>query len=244
MGISVCMAAYNGERYIAAQIKSILDQLSESDELVIVDDGSTDDTCAIIERFHDARIRLHRHECNLGVAHTFEDAIRAASGQILFLADQDDLWAANKVSTVLRAFQLFPDVDIVASDAALIDEGDAPIGSSYYAQRGKFRPGVVANVLRCSYLGCTMAFRSGIRARILPFPNGVDVFHDLWIGASNALAGGKTLYIDRTLVLYRRHESNATGNKRLTLARQIRMRWELCRSLAGFWVHSGRFRGK
>ena len=242
--ISVCMAAYNGERYIAAQLQSILSQLGEEDEVIVVDDASTDGTREQVRSLQDGRIRLLEHSRNRGVAHTFEDAIRAASGQILFLADQDDLWAANKVSTVLRAFQSFPDVDIVASDAALIDENDAPIGSSYYAQRGKFRSGVLANVFRCSYLGCTMAFRSRICARILPFPTGVDVLHDLWIGASNALGGGKTLYIDRPLVLYRRHESNATGNKRLTVARQIRIRWDLCRSLVSFWLHSNRFRGR
>jgi GT2 family glycosyltransferase len=238
--ISVCMAAYNGEKYIAAQLQSILSQLGAEDEVIVVDDGSTDGTREQVRSLKDGRIRLLDHDRNLGVSHTFEDAIRAASGDILFLSDQDDLWAADRVSAVLRAFQLFPDVDIVASDAVLIDENDAPIGSSYYAQRGKFRSGVLANIVRCSYLGCTMVFRGRICARILPFPTGADVLHDLWIGASNALAGGKTVYIDRPLVRYRRHADNFTGNRRLTTGRQIRIRWALCRSLAQYWLDSRR----
>jgi len=234
--ISVCLAAYNGERYIAEQLQSILSQLGTEDEVIVVDDASTDGTKEQVRSLADGRVTLLEHRTNLGVARTFEDAIRAASGRILFLSDQDDLWAANKVSTVLRAFQLFPDVDIVASDAALIDENDAPIGSSYYARRGRFRSGVLANIVRCSYLGCTMAFRSRICARILPFPTGAEVLHDLWIGTSNALFGGKTLFIDRPLVLYRRHADNVTGNRQLTTMFRIRMRWDLCRSLAQCWL--------
>jgi GT2 family glycosyltransferase len=242
--VSVCMATYNGERYIVEQLKSILMQLSPTDEVIIVDDASRDRTAEMIRELGDDRIRVISHEQNLGVLRTFEDAIRRAEGDILFLSDQDDLWVATKVSTVLRTFRLHPDVDIVASDAALIDENGAHLGPSYYAQRGKFRSGVLSNVLRCSYLGCTMAFRSRIRARILPFPTEADVLHDLWIGTSNSLAGGKTLYIDCPLVLYRRHDSNATGNKRLPFAHQIQIRWDLCRSLAESWLRSDRARDK
>lgn len=234
--ISVCMAAFNGERYITAQLLSIQSQLAPGDEVIVVDDASTDGTRDCVRALGDDRIRLIEHSQNLGVARTFENAIREASGEILFLSDQDDLWVAKKIAVMLRAFQLFPAVEVAVSDAALIDENGALLGKSYYAQRGKFRSSVLANILRCSYLGCTMAFRSRIRAKILPLPTGVDVLHDLWIGAVNSLSGGKTLYLDHPLVLYRRHEGNATGNSRLAVARQIRMRWDLCRRLAALWI--------
>lgn len=236
--ISVCMAAYNGERFIGAQIKSILNQLSDNDEVIIVDDGSSDGTCGIIERFHDTRIRLKRHESNEGVLRSFEDAIRLARGDILFLADQDDVWMENKVLTMLEEFRLHPEADVVTSDATPVDEDGSVLGASYYAKRGKFRSGVLTNVLRCKYLGCTMAFRRRICARILPFPADADVLHDLWIGASNSLAGGETLYIARPLVLYRRHGDNTTGSGRLPFTRQIRIRWDLCRLLAGAWLRA------
>ena len=234
--VSVCMAAYNGERHIKAQLQSILAQLEAEDEVVVVDDASTDGTRECVRALGDSRIRLIEHSRNLGVSRTFEDAICAGLGEILFLSDQDDLWATKKLATMLRAFQLIPAVDVVVSDAALIDENGSLLAKSYYAQRGKFRSSVLPNIFRCSYLGCTMAFRSRIRAKILPFPARADVLHDVWIGAVNSLSGGKTLYLDHPLVLYRRHEGNATGNKRLTIARQIRIRWDLCRSLAALWM--------
>jgi glycosyltransferase involved in cell wall biosynthesis len=233
--ISVCMAAYNGDRYIKAQLLSILDQIRSTDEIIVVDDASTDRTKDVILSLQDHRIRLIEHVQNQGVLRTFEEAIRSASGEILFLSDQDDIWAPDKVLGVLRAFQLHPDADIAVSDASLIDEEDAPVASSYYAQRGAFHPGAVANIVRCYYLGCTMAFRSRIRSKILPFPVGHPILHDLWIGVLNSLIGGETIYIDRPLVYYRRHEDNATGNKRLSIAHKIRIRWGMCCSLAAFW---------
>ncbi len=233
--ISVCVAAYNGEAYIRQQLQSILDQLSDCDEVIVVDDASTDRTCNAVQSLNDPRIRLKKHDLNAGVLRTFEEAIRMAQGDVLFLADQDDLWAPEKVSTVLQAFESNPDADIVVSDATLIDENGAILEPSYYAIRGTFRSGMLSNVFRCKYLGCTMAFKSSIRNRILPFPTKADVLHDIWIGTANSLAGGKTVYIDRPLVLYRRHGNNSTGITRLPLSRQLRTRWDLCRSLIQSW---------
>ncbi len=234
--ISVCIATYGGERYIAQQLSSILCQLSEEDEVIVVDDGSVDHTCDVVEAMGDKRIRLHRHESNVGVLRTFEHAILEARGEVIFLADQDDLWAPDKVNSVLRAFAKNPEAEVVVSDASLIDEQDKVIGASYYAVRGSFRPGVLSNLFRCKFLGCTMAFRRRLCGRILPFPANADILHDLWIGVANSISGGKTLYINRPLVLYRRHGNNATGVSRLSFARRIRIRWDLCLSLVRRWA--------
>jgi glycosyltransferase involved in cell wall biosynthesis len=233
--ISVCMAAYNGERYIKAQLQSILPQLRATDEVIIVDDTSSDRTRQVIASLQDQRIRLIQNDKNQGVLRTFEEAIRAASGDILFLSDQDDLWAPDKVPWTLRIFQLHPNANVVVSDAALISEQGVSIAPSYYAQLGGFRSGVLQNLIHCRYLGCTMAFRSRIRKEILPFPAGHPVLHDLWIGALNAFLGGETIYIDRPLVHYRRHPRNVTGNQRLPLARQLQIRWGLFASLITVW---------
>jgi glycosyltransferase involved in cell wall biosynthesis len=238
--ISVCMAAYNGEPYIKAQLHSILQQLRSTDQVIVVDDASSDSTRQVIASLQDHRIQLIPHERNQGVLRGFEEAIRAASGDILFLSDQDDLWAPDKVLTTLRIFQLHPDANIVVSDAQLICEQDQPIAPSYYAQLGGFRSGVLQNLVHCRYLGCTMAFRSRLRKQILPFPVDQPILHDLWIGALNAFQCGETVYIDRPLVSYRRHQRNATGNHRLPLARQLQIRWGLCLSLVSFWVRKRR----
>lgn len=234
--ISVCMAAYNGERYIKAQLQSILKQLTERDEVIVVDDASTDKTKEVIRSFQDCRISLIEHKKNQGVLRTFEEAVRSASGEVLFLSDQDDIWAPDKILVVLRMFQLHTDADIAVSDASLINEDGVPIGPSYYAQRGGFHPGVVQNITRCHYLGCTMAFRSRLLSKILPFPVGYDILHDLWIGVLNSFVGGKTLYINRPLVYYRRHEDNATGNRQLSIIRKARIRWGLCWLLVTCWL--------
>ena len=241
--ISVCMAVYNGEPYIEAQLQSILGQLRAYDEVVVVDDASTDNTKDLIESLRDPRVRLIRHSENRGVLRSFEEAISSASGEILFLSDQDDIWVPDKVLVIMRMFQLHPDAEIAVSDASLIDEEGNPLAPSYFAQLGGFRSGVFQNLAHCHYLGCTMAFRGRLRSKILPFPPGNAVLHDLWIGILNSFLGGETIYTDRPLVYYRRHQGNATGNHRLSLAQKLRIRWGVCSSLAAFWLRQRRATG-
>jgi glycosyltransferase involved in cell wall biosynthesis len=236
--ISVCMASYNGARFIAPQMHSILTQLSDADEVIVVDDASTDDTREVVRSFCDKRLQLVERVSNQGVLRSFEQAIQLSVGEIIFLADQDDLWVDDKISTVMEAFRANPKVDIVVSDASLMNEDGTPLAPSYYGTLRKFRSGVFANLIHCSYLGCTMALRSRVRTKVLPFPKHADVLHDLWIGTLNSLLGGETLYVDRPLVRYRRHSGNSTGNSKLPFARQFRIRWDLCRSLAAAWVNS------
>jgi len=233
--VSVCMAAYNGAQFILIQIRSILDQLEASDELIIVDDCSSDRTCELVESLGESRIHLIRHSRNLGVTQTFEDALRTASGSIIFLSDQDDIWLPDKVTTVLQAFSLNPDITLVISDAAMIDQDGVKRSESHYALRGRFKDGFLANVIQCKYLGCTMAFRAALLRNALPFPRSKTIFHDLWLGVANRLAGGKTHYLTDTLVSYRRHAGTLTGISRLSLRRQATIRLHLLWAAAGFW---------
>jgi glycosyltransferase involved in cell wall biosynthesis len=119
--ISACMAAYNGEPYVEAQLRSILPQLKPTDEVIIVDDVSTDGTAARIVEIGDPRIRVLQHQRNRGVVATFEDALRAATGDILFLCDDDDLWAPTKARRFVELFKQRPDVEIVTSRVQMID---------------------------------------------------------------------------------------------------------------------------
>ena len=100
--ISVCMSAYNGEKYIYRQIKSILDQLKRDDELIIYDDASVDKTLDIIKSFYDPRIRLITGEENVGFLKGFQCAMEQAKGEYIFLSDQDDLWMPNKLEKQIR----------------------------------------------------------------------------------------------------------------------------------------------
>jgi glycosyltransferase involved in cell wall biosynthesis len=234
--ISVCMAAYNGERYITAQLQSILSQLTAEDEVIVVDDASTDRTRECVRSLQDKRIKLIEHSRNSGVSHTFEDAIRGASNGILFLSDQDDLWDPRKAAVILDAFRTHPDVTLIATDTAIIRADGSLVTESYFKPRGKFRPGLWANLVRNRFGGCTMAFRSTLIGEILPLPHEYDVLHDIWIGVRNSLAGYRTLYIPESLVLNRRHSSTATGKKALTIFCKVRIRVHLLLALAEFSI--------
>lgn len=240
--ISVCMAAYQGESYIGFQLRSILPQLSDQDEIIIVDDASTDATCAEVDALRDPRILLIRNFANQGILRAFETALYRSSGEIVLLSDQDDLWLPRKVCTVLEAFVSDPALMLVASDATLIDEDGIKIGDSFYAKRGKFRSGLWSNLLIGKFHGCTMAFRSTLLQRALPFPPGRLVHHDTWLGCVNALIGGKTKYIDETLVAYRRHATNVTGRVKLSNYTRLRMRSQMLFGLVALWA--GRSRNK
>lgn len=206
--ISVCIATYNGSAYIDRQLRSILDQLEPSDEVVLVDDYSSDNTIEIVEAFGDPRVKIFRNDPNRGVIRTFERAIQQASGDIVFLSDQDDVWYPNKVAEFLNIFHSNPDVVLALSDAQLIDARDEITGLSYFKERGKFSSSMLANILKNKYLGCTMAFRTSIRPRILPFPPDIPM-HDMWIGCISAFYG-RVFYFDTPLMAYRRHGNNAT----------------------------------
>jgi glycosyltransferase involved in cell wall biosynthesis len=221
------MAAFQGERYIGAQLRSILHQLTSNDEVIVVDDASTDATCQVISKMQDPRIILVRNPSNQGVLRSFETALSRAAGQIIFLSDQDDLWLPQKVEAVVRSFSTDPDLMLVASDATLIDEDGVQIGDSFYANRGKFRAGLFSNLIIGKYHGCTMAFRSSLLQAALPFPRAKEAHHDTWIGCVNALFGGKTKYIAEPLVAYRRHSTNVTGRKKNSTHYRFKMRLPL-----------------
>jgi GT2 family glycosyltransferase len=223
--VSVCMAAYNGSKFIEAQLESILAQLDAGDEVVIVDDASQDDTVARVRSFCDPRIRLFVHEANHGVVSTFEDALRSATGQILFLADDDDLWAPDKVRRVLDAFAANPEVQVVLSRSALIDERGLRLPDARVNRHGRFRAGFWSNVFMNHYQGSAMAIRASLLGEVLPFPRRRLFLHDVWIGTRNEAAGGKTAFIDEPLLYYRRHRQNASVAHRPW--RKIQVRFQL-----------------
>ena len=112
--ISVCIATYNGERYIGEQIKSILNQLNSSDEIIVSDDGSKDKTIDVVKSFDDKRIRIIDGPRKGSPISNFENALKAAKGEYIFTADQDDVWTDDKVRTCMRYLQSY---DCVVSDA-------------------------------------------------------------------------------------------------------------------------------
>ena len=205
--ISVCMATYNGERFIRAQIESVLSQLEENDEIIICDDNSSDGTVKVIEGINDSRIRFFRNEKNLGYTANFEKALSKSNGDYVILCDQDDVWLEKKVDVVKRKLQEF---DFIMSDAKVVDTNLNVIHESrnkYYGVRNGF----VRNFIKTRYLGCCMAFRKDVLDFALPFPKNRNLcLHDAWISLCAEMYF-KTTVIDQPLILYRRHESNASS---------------------------------
>jgi len=231
--VSACMAAYNGGAFVEAQLQSILAQLKAKDEVVIVDDGSKDDTLGRIAQIGDARIRVFKHESNAGVVATFEDALRSASGDILFLSDDDDVWAPTKVRRFLQVLESRPDAGIVQSRVRMIDENDRPMPDNRINRHGRFSPGFWRNLFINHYQGSAMALRASLLGRVLPFPARKSFLHDAWIGTRNDLLGGRVVFIDEDLLFYRRHGNNASRAK--SLLQKIRSRFEL---ILAHLVHS------
>jgi len=204
--ISVCMATYNGEKYISEQITSILPQLGEHDEVVVSDDGSSDRTVAIVNDFNDSRIKVFNNNSERGYSRNFENAINRSSGDIIFLSDQDDVWVEGKVNKMLRQLESAP---MVMSDAIIVDENLAVVHESHFALRG-VKKGFWINFLKTRYVGACMAFRREILKKALPFPKNQKLCaYDYWLTLISEFYYDVTL-VEEGLIKYRRHSVNAS----------------------------------
>ncbi len=209
--ISVCIATYNGARYIKQQLESILPQLAPTDEVVLSDDASTDNTLEIVASLNDPRIRVLRHvktpaKFTIDYAtHNFGHALSHAKGDYIFLSDQDDVWMPNKVEKMMVCLQ---DNDLVMSDCTTTDSDLNVVNTSYYGAERPFRPSILHNLLKPAFLGSCMAFRRTVMDKFLPFPK-CGVGHDLWIGLVG-LKHYRFKFVDEPLMYYRRHSATVT----------------------------------
>jgi glycosyltransferase involved in cell wall biosynthesis len=202
--VSVCIASYNGSKYIAEQLRSILSQLAHHDEVIISDDSSTDNTLSIIGSFNDERIKVFKDQKFRNPIFNFENAIKQADGDVIFLSDQDDVWLDGKVTLMLSALQ---DYDLVVSNALIGDSDLNIVRDSYFEWRDS-RRGIFKNFIKNSYLGCCMAFKRKILDTALPFPRKIPM-HDMWLGMVAEIYY-KPVFLEEKLLIYRRHENNAT----------------------------------
>lgn len=202
---SVCMATYNGERFIKKQLRSILDQIGAKGEVIVSDDGSTDGTIDVIKSFKDTRVKLFHNPRHRNVVANFENALNHCSGKYVFLADQDDIWNKSKVETFLSAFAM--GANFIVSDARVVNDSGVLIEPSYFKMIG-VEKGLIKNIYKNSYLGCCMAFERDLLNVFLPFPKNI-VMHDIWMGLSAEMIC-QPLFIEKCLVNFRRHEDNVS----------------------------------
>ncbi|AUD05064.1 glycosyltransferase family 2 protein [Spirosoma pollinicola] len=202
MSVSVCIATYNGAEFIGRQLKSILLQLGEEDEVIISDDNSTDNTWQIIEGIGDSRVRIILNKGRKGPISNFENALKFATRDIIFLSDQDDEWLSNKVGDSVNILKEF---DLVLSDCRIVNKDGYVVHESFFHIRNS-QPGFWHNVYRNSYNGCCMAFRREVLDYVLPLPHSIHM-HDWWIGLLVEVKG-KVCFYPKPLINYTRHGGN------------------------------------
>lgn len=220
MKISVALCTYNGESFLLEQLLSVAAQRRIPDELVLCDDGSTDTTMQIVGEFAKScrfPVRTYINKENIGSSKNFERCIDLCKGDIIVLADQDDVWYPEKLSGVEAFFISNPDYGILFGDADLIDNKGRGLGKRLWAKVGFVKSrrrainsghGFSTLLLGNFVTGATMSFRAGWKSLVLPIPCGWA--HDYWIALLLA-AVAKIGCIDEPLIEYRCHSGQERG---------------------------------
>ncbi|HEX3247975.1 MAG TPA: glycosyltransferase family 2 protein [Pyrinomonadaceae bacterium] len=222
MKISIAMCTYNGAEFLPAQWESILAQSRKPDEIVVCDDGSSDQTPTLLAQLaaeSSIPVTIHFNQTNLGSVKNFEQAIRLCTGEIIALSDQDDVWRDDKLQSIENTFEKNPAAGLVFSDAEIVDEKLEPLGRRMWTEVC-FEPhkqklvarGRALDVLITGWTvtGATMAFRSEFVNLSLPIPEGIAMIHDGWIALTIA-AVADVVAIDEPLIKYRQHGRQQIG---------------------------------
>lgn len=219
--VSVCIASHNGEKYIKEQLKSILAQIKLDDEVIISDDGSTDNSIDIIKSFNDPRVKLlylnhleckkkNNYESNLEKIYSnFKNAIHHSTGEYIFLSDQDDIWFDNKYLTVMREFEK-KNILLVVHDALILTENSEVNSRSNFALTSTPNDSFLNILMHNPYLGCCMAINRKLIT--LAFSRKKIVIpHDTWLAALSSLLYPKSISVITNPLMYHRvHEANAS----------------------------------
>ncbi|MGH1547841.1 glycosyltransferase family 2 protein [Leifsonia poae] len=234
--ISVALCTYNGARFIRRQLAGILAQTLPPAQLVVSDDASADDTVSIVEQelaAHRAsgaptpELVLLRNETALGVTANFEQALRACTGELIALSDQDDEWEPDKLERMAAYFAQRPGLGFLHTDATLIDDDGLPAGGTLFGvlevtdeERAAVHSGHAFDVFvrRNLATGATAMVTADLLRSALPFP--AEWVHDEWL-AVQAAARGRLELSERPLTRYRRHDENQIGAGDPTLRHKI-----------------------
>ncbi len=223
--LTVALCTYNGAEFLSKQLESIKQQTMPIHEMVVCDDGSSDETLAILERFSKQvsfPVFVHRNPENLGSSKNFEQCLRLCQGDLIFLCDQDDVWMPEKVERIVNYLTEHPEHEAVFSNATMIDQAGFPTGKTSFEQieftadvQDKRNAGGSFRILLKGYIvtGAALAIKKQALERISPVPIITpELIHDGWI-ALNLSIHNKIGFIKDCLIAYREHSNQQVGLK-------------------------------
>ena len=220
--VTVIMPVYNGARYVSEAIESILFQTYQNFELIIVNDGSNDDSKAVITPYlKDLRIRYFE-QCNAGVAAARNAAIKESQGEFIGFLDQDDLWLPEKLETQLQYFKKYQDISLIYSDYIIFSQLEN--SQSFLSDIASFDPSLsdlksifIRN--RIGVLTVLVKKQCIIDSGLLDTQlQGTDDY-ELWLRLAPDF---KFLYIPLALATYRWHGENASNNELLMMIEETK----------------------
>jgi glycosyltransferase involved in cell wall biosynthesis len=200
------MATFNGARFLQDQLDSIAGQSRIPDQLVVCDDGSVDETWAILEHFRATApfpVLLHRNVDRRGYAANFSDALCRTTGDLVFLSDQDDVWLSNKVGRMTGEAEANKTAWVFMHDAEIADE---QLRRSGLTKRGQIRSAGLAD--SAFVMGACAAIRREMLDLCLPVPGDCAAHDDWFVTIANEL--GRTRVVPDVLMLYRRHGASTS----------------------------------
>ena len=230
--VSVVMPVYNGEKYLAEAIESILAQTFTDFEFIIVDDGSQDGTAEIIRsyRARDERIRLIAFQSNMGAADARNRAMAAASGEFIAAMDSDDVCLPQRLEKQVDHLRRHPAIGLLGAGAQAVDEDLRPL---YAFDLPEHHALIVYNVFVASFLiHPTVMMRRDLLESVGGYERGrltaIDV--ELW---SRLMWRTRLANLPETLLLYRRHPAQHHTTRDAALKQQA---WEVrARLLKRLW---------
>ena len=221
--VDILLATYNGEKYVAEQIESILNQSYKNIRLIISDDCSKDNTPEILEKYRklDERVIVYIQKENLGVVKNIEFLLKQVESPLYMLADQDDYWLPEKVEMSVKTLQE-KNADLVFGDLEVVDKDLNTIYPSFgdfmllNKKIAKYIDSYKVNYLYNCVTGCTLISKKELIKYILPLPtNSKFLIHDHWIGLMAGI-NGELAYMTEKYIKYRQHGDNQVGTNKLS----------------------------
>ncbi|MDO3400740.1 glycosyltransferase [Mycolicibacterium neoaurum] len=215
--VTVLLPVYNGSKFLSRQVESILCQEGVRVRLVLLDDGSTDDSLSLIQNLEagDPRISVVAQSVNRGLLPAVYRLLSLVQTRYFAMSDQDDIWDTNKLADSVAALEE-TGAKLIYSDVRIVDSDEKLVESSYWTSR-RIAPvnedGALQLVYKNPIIGHTIVATADVARSVRPYPRGL-LYYEVWL-ASTAMSLGSISYSRRQLGSYREHSTNVIGPQKV-----------------------------